>query len=1024
MDATYRQIWRDERFEVFRRVLLPLLALLVAGTAGAATFGRVVPLRGHAADLAVDEARRVVYVANFTANRIEVIGMATGALQNAIAVAPQPGAVALSPDGQYLVVAHFGQWQEPSSGKNSLTILDLRNSFRQTLALETPPLAVAFGYTGRALVVSTNGFFVLQPANGTLEFLASLQAVAAELPVEIPTYPSEVKQAAVGVSADGRVIYGVASLALASTDASSDSNLIFRYDVEHNALRAAGVTASPALGPRVVSVNRNGSAYLAGWALFDWRGALLAQFPNASGQYEFGGHAFDSDRGVIYAQVQPAESSGDTSASFPWFGTDQTPRLLIVSDDNLTVRETLRLPENLAGKALLDGAGENLYALSESGLLILPVGRLNQVPRIAASREDLLFRNDFCNRQVGWQEVEIRDLAGGNIDFALSTSSPGVFIETPYGVTPARVRIAADPNAFLNQQGTTAVEIRLESSAAVNEPVPLRVLVNNRNPDQRGTIFNVPGRLVDIVADPMRDRFYVLRQSTNEVLVFDGSNYNQIAAFRTGNTPTSLAITYDRRYVLVGHDNSGVASVYNLDRMGAEAPVVFPLGHYPRQIAASSRAILAATRNAGERHTIDRIDLAWRTAVELPSLGIFQNDVHMDTVLSASASGGSIYAAGADGTVMLFDTLADTFVVARHVDEELGGGFAALGDEYFAVGDRILNASLTPLQSFGGEGSAAGYGATQTYGLRAAVTDPSAPGILARFAVGQAGLITPTRTAEAPLPPVAGFAFRRSVAPLANGKAIVVLTTSGFTVLSWDYDAAVADPRISGVVNAADFSPAAAPGGLISVFGTGLSPVTAANSEVPVPTALGGTCLTVNGMPIPMFYVSPGQVNAQLPFHVTGNATLVLRTPGGASNPYNLALQSTAPSVFHSGTVGPQNNVPTVIRDTNKLLVTNSNPIHIDDYIVIYATGMGLTTVPLEAGQPAPADPLALALVPPQVTLGGFALPVTFAGLSPGLVGVYQINAQVPFGAPRGFDVPLTISQGGYSTTLPVRVVK
>ena len=59
------------------------------------------------------------------------------------------------------------------------------------------------------------------------------------------------------------------------------------------------------------------------------------------------------------------------------------------------------------------------------------------------------------------------------------------------------------------------------------------------------------------------------------------------------------------------------------------------------------------------------------------------------------------------------------------------------------------------------------------------------------------------------------------------------------------------------------------------------------------------------------------------------------------------------------------------------------------------------------------------------MTLGGVDLPLVYSGLTPGEVGVYQINAKVPFkGVPQGFDIPLTVVQGGTSTTIPVRVVK
>jgi uncharacterized protein (TIGR03437 family) len=112
------------------------------------------------------------------------------------------------------------------------------------------------------------------------------------------------------------------------------------------------------------------------------------------------------------------------------------------------------------------------------------------------------------------------------------------------------------------------------------------------------------------------------------------------------------------------------------------------------------------------------------------------------------------------------------------------------------------------------------------------------------------------------------------------------------------------------------------------------------------------------------------------------------------------------------------------VRATNWELVTLSNPIHPEDWIVIYATGLGLTAPGVESGYPGPSDPLAEALIPPEVSLGGVPLPVAYAGLVPGQVGVYQINAQVPYWVPLGMEVPLKITQGGSSTTLTVRVVK
>ncbi len=76
-----------------------------------------------------------------------------------------------------------------------------------------------------------------------------------------------------------------------------------------------------------------------------------------------------------------------------------------------------------------------------------------------------------------------------------------------------------------------------------------------------------------------------------------------------------------------------------------------------------------------------------------------------------------------------------------------------------------------------------------------------------------------------------------------------------------------------------------------------------ASSEIPLPTALANSCLSVNGLPVPILFVSPTQVNAQMPFQAIGDVTLILRTPGGISNSFNLVIEPNAPSVF-SASVG------------------------------------------------------------------------------------------------------------------------
>jgi len=234
----------------------------------------------------------------------------------------------------------------------------------------------------------------------------------------------------------------------------------------------------------------------------------------------------------------------------------------------------------------------------------------------------------------------------------------------------------------------------------------------------------------------------------------------------------------------------------------------------------------------------------------------------------------------------------------------------------------------------------------------------------------------------------------------------------------------VTPPSITSIVNAADGGKSVAPGGLISIYGKNMSPTSVATSQMPLPTALGQSCLVANGTLVPLLFVSSTQINAQLPARANGSTTLTIHTPGGVSDNFNLSVSGTAPSVFTSGAVGPLTGLATVVRADNNQLVTPTNPLHGNDSVVVYLTGLGATSPAVDDGMPAPLEPLATAMVNPTVTLGGMNLNVLYAGLVPGYVGVYQINATVPFGVPQGMEIPLVIDQGGNSTALNVRVVK
>ncbi|MBI1899106.1 MAG: hypothetical protein HYS04_21610, partial [Acidobacteria bacterium] len=715
-----------------RFALLALSAWWVPASLGA-TFGKVIPIGGHAADIALDERRGVLYIANFAGSRIDVLSTSDHALRAPIRVKAQPNSLALSPAGRYLVVTHFPDPPAapalPPTGAG-VTILDLEAGGRRELVLKNKPLAVAFGNGSKALLVtvkppptegtettSTTGeFLLLDPETAVIETLQLANLSTGTLPVRFGTFPPEVVRASASVSGDGQSIHVLAD--------GETGFAVVRYSVPDNQLRVVGITASPPLGPRVISADRTGSHVLAGWGLVDERFVLLAQFPRPTGQLNIGSHAFDYSRNLIYAQVPvgagaqaPASPSAPTTPTTPT--TPQTPAaptpaqppvLDILDADNLTVRERIQLKENLAGKSLLTRDLRTLYAISDSGITVLPVGDLAATPRVATLQEDVVFRGNACDRTLMRQELGIVDLSGANTDFTLKLpdSARGIRLSAGSGTTPATVTLELDPTAFQSQKGTAVISLEITSRGAINIPRSVRILVNTREVDQRGTFQSIPGKLVDILPDPRRQRLYIIRQDTNEVLVLSAGSLERIARLRTGNTPVQMAITLDGRQLLVSNDNSQMINVYDLDTLQQLPYVEFTSGSYPRSIAVTRGAIWVTGRAVAPPHQLHRIDLQARTTLTPKTLGIFSNEINADAVLTTSPTASTMLMAMPEGIGVLYEADFDAFSVARKDLQPLSGAYLAISDERFIINNTVLNRSLVPERRLDLSGTSSG----------------------------------------------------------------------------------------------------------------------------------------------------------------------------------------------------------------------------------------------------------------------------------------------------------------------------
>ncbi|MEP7354363.1 MAG: protease pro-enzyme activation domain-containing protein [Acidobacteriota bacterium] len=205
-------------------------------------------------------------------------------------------------------------------------------------------------------------------------------------------------------------------------------------------------------------------------------------------------------------------------------------------------------------------------------------------------------------------------------------------------------------------------------------------------------------------------------------------------------------------------------------------------------------------------------------------------------------------------------------------------------------------------------------------------------------------------------------------------------------------------PMITALANAASFKTNYAPGMLLTVFGAQLSPITWIASSVPLPNQVGGVSVTINGVSAPLLYISPTQLNIQVPYELApfSAATLIVNN-NGISAIRNFIASTAAPGIFTNPDFAPV-PFPTAARGQT---------------VTLYITGAGAVTPQLLTGA-APSAGTSVSALPHAVsaltvTVGGIDAPVAFSGIGPGLVGVVQVNYQVPLNAPLGIN-PVIVS--------------
>ncbi len=229
---------------------------------------------------------------------------------------------------------------------------------------------------------------------------------------------------------------------------------------------------------------------------------------------------------------------------------------------------------------------------------------------------------------------------------------------------------------------------------------------------------------------------------------------------------------------------------------------------------------------------------------------------------------------------------------------------------------------------------------------------------------------------------------------------------------------------VNGTVN--NFSPAVvagshmAPGTVAAMYGSSLAPSTSQPGGLPLPAVSDGTQVLVGAFAAPLYFLSDGQLDVQLPIELQPGKdySVIVQANGGVTLPDTITTIAVDPTALVYA-----DNSAKAEHGADFSFITASSPAAPGEPILLYMAAMGATNPQVPSGAASPSGPLASLTTQPTVTIGGQTAPILFAGLTPGAVGLYQINVTVPMGLPSG-PAAVVITQGGVTAnaaTLPIK---
>lgn len=1045
------------------KAIILTLALVAAGavTANAATFGKVTALVGGASDIVLDEARGQLYLTAPVPNQVQIYSIKQAKFLAPIPTDQTPLAAALSADGSALYVVCYDS--------SVLDVVNLSTStVKASINLPAKPEGIAVDSNGQVLIStagSANGANLLMIYNPSPTAASSLTSISVVPSApSVPTFPPTLgrpflaKHSQLAANRKGTIIAGV------------NNTMLFVYQAASQTVTLARVVGG---NSTALAISDDGSRIMCGYTLYD--GATLqvlaqqsagnAPYPMAGASFTTqtnqGGFAFAPGGASLYAAWNIAPPSNTSTTPGTTAPASNITQLLIDDPDNLLIGAGIQLPENLAGRMVITADGASAYALSDSGFISLPLSTLAASPIVAPAAHVALVTSDPCGvtSKTSTATVLLGNQGKGNFTVSAQlytggTATPGFGGPTQSTATAPSVRSGQSGgspaltftfnSAEAKIRGTLspASDFLLTSNEAVNIPPSIRVYQNARDSEARGAVLPIdigPGSATpfpDLVYDSTRQRVYLANTTMNRVEIYDIKGQALLTPVKVGQLPVSMALSLDGATLYVGNSGGETISVVNLTTMQTTGRITWPPLPFATNLAVATPSLLAMSLNGLQFLTND--GTMWKVVgndavVRPPSKLLGSTRITAaGTQMAATPGGEYIIATTLTGLAYLYDAGLDDWVIGKQVlsgatqlTGYLGTVAAGPGGAYYVMNGVLLDSNLVTVNGTNNDGlpSAVAAGSATSYAYFTPVPATSTTAPVLTIADARTGSPTATATAlEGPLTTAVtiGGVGRsavsgRTLALDTSGTAAYMISESGLSIIPLTPVSSAQKPAVArgGAVNLASYQSAVAVNGLLSIFGTNLG-TTAQASSTPLPDILGGTCVTLNNVPLPLFLVSPGQINAQIPPNfATGSFPLVVRSIANntPSSSQNITVSKIAPAVFTDSSGNA------LIYHSDGTLVTKNNPTTRDQKLTMYATGLGATTGgTATTGMPSPSSPLA-AVSGVQVFFGDPSysqapIIVDWAGLAPGLIGVYQINLTVPGVHMNGNALPVTIRVG------------